>query len=98
MGELEHWQRLAGIAREMAAASASQDWDALIAHDIRFQETLSAIQRAASLPMGEAGRTEKARLIRGILADYGRVRDRVGPWMADVRPLLERWTQAERAA
>jgi DNA-binding GntR family transcriptional regulator len=95
MGELEVWRRLAAIAAEMAHAASAHDWEALVGHDARFHTLLPALSTLRPAALDEPARSEKAALIGAILTDYEQVRAQVGPWMADVAPLLDAWSAAD---
>ncbi|HEY5763203.1 MAG TPA: flagellar protein FliT [Rhodocyclaceae bacterium] len=92
------WSQLADSAQRMANAAQSHDWDALIDQYGRFAAIAENLPRH-QLPLpSDAARREREQLIRRVLEDVEAVREQVGPWMTDVRPLLEAWRRSETPA
>lgn len=94
MAAADCWTQLAESAKRMADAARQHDWDALIDQYGRFSAIADTLPRMQSTPISDADRRARARLIRDVLADFDAVREQVGPWMTDVRPLLDGWQRS----
>lgn len=92
MNDMTRWQALASTAQTMVRLATENDWERLTATYREFENHLRALQQSGGGWLSADQRQQRADLIRSILDDFTTVRGVVGPWMDDVRPLLESWS------
>lgn len=86
---IEDYQQLSGITARMRAAAAEGDWDELIALEKECARRMAQIRLRDSQPADEAGRRQKAALIRKMLADDKAIREQTEPWMRQLEKIMQ---------
>lgn len=98
MDEIRAWQQLAAQAQAMVESAVAHDWDSLARQEAGFRDGIAALRARPAVALPPEERRRKAELIRAILADQNTVREHVEPWLAQVKPLLDAFARAGKAA
>ncbi len=82
------YEDIAAATARMREAALRADWEALVEAESACAAHIERARAVAGASLDAESRSEKARLIRRMLADDAQVRACVHPWMAKVEALL----------
>lgn len=86
---IEHYEAIAKVTHQMREAAALEDWDNLLSMQDEYSRLVDLLRPSdANLPLNEHQRARKHDLLRRILDDDARIRDRLDPRLARLSALL----------
>ncbi len=92
---IDHYESIAKVTHQMREAAAVEDWDLLLSMQEEYSRLVDMLRPGdADVPLDEHQRARKHDVIRRILDDDARIRDRLDPRMARLSALLSSGRQA----
>jgi len=96
---IDRYEQIAAASHEMLAAARHDDWESVARLEDACRALITELQRhTGSAGLGQAEQRRRIALLRSILADDAKIRDRSEPWLLQLEQMLHPSDTAARRA